>query len=30
MFLKRCERRKAGKKHTYWVLVESYRTPRGS
>lgn len=30
MFLKRCERRKGGKKHTYWVLVESYRTPRGS
>jgi transposase len=30
MFLKRCERRKDGKKHTYWVLVESYRTPRGS
>ena len=30
MFLKRCERRKNGKKHTYWALVESYRTPRGS
>ncbi len=30
MFLKRCERRKSGKKHTYWVLVESYRTARGS
>jgi transposase len=30
MFLKRCQRRKGGKKHTYWVLVESYRTPRGS
>jgi transposase len=30
MFLKRCERRKGGKTHTYWVLVESYRTPRGS
>ena len=30
MFLKRCERRKGGRKHTYWVLVESYRTPRGS
>jgi transposase len=30
MFLKRCERRKSGKKHTYWVLVESVRTPRGS
>ena len=22
--------RKGGKKHTYWALVESYRTPRGS
>jgi transposase len=30
MFLKRCQRRKSGKKHTYWALVESYRTPRGS
>ena len=30
MFLKHCVRRKSGKKHTYWVLVESYRTPRGS
>jgi transposase len=30
MFLKRCERRKSGKKHTYWVLVESIRTPKGS
>jgi transposase len=30
MFLKRCERRKSGKKHTYWVLVESVRTPKGS
>ena len=30
MFLKRCERRKNGKKHTYWVLVESIRTPKGS
>ena len=30
MFLKRCERRKNGKIHTYWVLVESYRTARGS
>ncbi len=30
MFLKRCERRKDGKKHAYWVLVESYCTPRGS
>jgi transposase len=30
MFLRRCERRKNGKKHTYWALVESYRTGRGS
>lgn len=30
MFLKRCQRRKSGKKHCYWALVESYRTPRGS
>jgi transposase len=30
MFLKRLERRKNGKKHTYWALVESYRTARGS
>jgi transposase len=30
MFLKRCERRKGGRKHTYWALVESYRTARGS
>ena len=30
MFLKRCQRRKNGKKHVYWALVESYRTPRGS
>jgi transposase len=30
MFLKRCERRRSGKKHTYWVLVESIRTPKGS
>jgi transposase len=30
MFLKRCERRNRGRKRTYWVLVESYRTPRGS
>jgi hypothetical protein len=28
MFLKRLERRKNGKKHTYWALVESYRTVR--
>jgi hypothetical protein len=30
MFLKRCERRENGKKHTYGMLVESYRTARGS
>lgn len=30
MFLKRLERRKSGKQHTYWVLVESYRTEKGS
>jgi len=29
MFLKRLERRK-GRKHTYWALVESYRTGKGS
>lgn len=30
MFLRRYERRKNGKKHTYWALVESIRTARGS
>jgi len=30
MFLRRFERKKNGKPHTYWALVESYRTPRGS
>jgi len=30
MFLRRCHRRKNGKQHTYWALVESYRTARGS
>src|SRR6266850_88532 len=30
MFLRRFERRKSGKRHTYWALVESYRTGRGS
>ena len=30
MFLKRRTRRKNGKTHTYWELVESYRTSRGS
>jgi len=30
VFLKRCSRRKCGKDHVYWQLVESHRTPRGS
>ena len=30
MFLKRLERRKNGKGHTYWALVESIRTEKGS
>ena len=30
MFLKRLQRRKNGKRHTYWALVESIRTERGS
>ena len=30
MFLKRCQRRKGRNTHTYWALVESYRTARGS
>ena len=30
MFLERLERRKNGEKHTYWALVESFRTARGS
>ncbi|MHC4609628.1 MAG: IS1634 family transposase [Planctomycetota bacterium] len=29
MFLKRLTRRKSGKGHTYWALVESVRTPKG-
>jgi transposase len=29
MFIKRCTRNKNGKPHTYWQLVESYRTARG-
>ena len=29
MFIKRCTRRKNSKHHTYWQLVESYRTARG-
>ncbi len=30
MFLRRFERRKDGKINSYWALVESYRTPKGS
>jgi len=30
MFLKRLQRRKNGKGHTYWALVESIRTTKGS
>lgn len=30
MFLRRFDRRRRGKRHTYWALVESYRTGRGS
>jgi transposase len=30
MFLRRYDRRKNGKPHTYWALVESYRTAKGS
>jgi transposase len=30
MFLRRCHRRKNGKQHTYWALVESIRTAAGS
>jgi transposase len=29
MYLRRCYRRKDGKRHAYWALVESYRTGRG-
>ena len=29
MFLRKMRRRKDGKVHTYWALVESVRTPRG-
>ncbi len=29
MYLCRCYRRKNGKRHGYWALVESYRSPRG-
>ena len=30
MFLRRFERRKNGKPHTYWALADSYRTAKGS
>jgi transposase len=30
VFLRRCQRRKDGKVHTYWALVESHRTKKGS
>jgi hypothetical protein len=29
MFIRQCYRRKNGKRHAYWALVESYRTCRG-
>ena len=29
MYLRRCYRKKDGKRHAYWALVESYRTVRG-
>jgi transposase len=29
MFIRQCYRRKSGKRHAYWALVESYRTSRG-
>jgi DDE family transposase len=29
MYVRRCYRRKNGKRHGYWALVESYRTTRG-
>ena len=29
MYLRRCYRRKDGKRHAYWALVQSYRTKRG-
>jgi hypothetical protein len=29
MFLRRIKKRKCGKNHFYWALVESYRTDRG-
>lgn len=29
MYIRPCYRRKNGKRHAYWVLVESFRTERG-
>ena len=29
MYLRRCPKKKLGKEHVYWQLVESYRTERG-
>ena len=29
MFIRPCYRRKNGKRHAYWALMESYRTQRG-
>ena len=29
MYVRRCYRKKNGKRHGYWALVESYRTARG-
>lgn len=29
MFIRPCYRRKEGRRHAYWALVESYRTERG-
>jgi transposase len=29
MYVRSCYRNKDGKRHAYWALVESYRTPRG-
>ena len=28
MFIRQCFRKKNGKRHAYWALVESYRTER--
>ena len=29
MFIRQCYRKKNGKRHAYWALVESYRSERG-